>query len=443
RGKEAELFNRVAVLFENRDCNSIDEFRDVLSRVLETVNAFCGIKKSMLFTNHHSDGKDMLKIFHMAASDACETHENIYLNMETIKGPEFHDFTCVTAKDVKEYLDATRHGLRRRDTQSIDFETVIRKGSENGISMAIAFGPREDAMPVTELIERELGFFQNLIFFLYSAINNKLTALDLMHKERLLQKKFVRLEQKVSDSAHEFKIRLQTIRTEADIWDMCCEKELRECALAESSRAYGNISSSIRDLSSYTNRALSGYSPEAFSLDGNAGELTDLSSFIGWCANRYDSLVRKESLSLSIDNTVNDLPEFLLDRDEFSCAMGNLIDNAVKYSMPGRDIHIFAGFHEDTFSINISNYGIGVCEDEKTRVFERNYRGRAAMTALKSKGQGIGLSETREIVRRHGGDITIDSRPEDPGSGCYKTVVTVTLPYKQKERGNHDKYIVG
>ncbi|MBI5741508.1 MAG: PocR ligand-binding domain-containing protein [Nitrospirae bacterium] len=440
RSREAEVFHRVALLFENDDCASIDQFKVMLSRVFETVNSFCGLKKSVLFTNYRSDNKDVLTVFHASDQDAAIAPEHIHLNMESARDAGLTDFTCLAPGGVGSYLSRSGQLLYKGSagrTGRPDFETIIRKGNEKGISIALGLGPGTDAVSAKGLIEGEPGFFQNLLFFLYSAINNKLTSIELLHKERLLQKKFVKIEQKVSDIAHEFKMRLQTIRTEADIWDLFCAKAVCQCVRSEASRAYSNISSSIGDLSNYTNRALSEHSP-GLSPESSFREAAGLSSLIVECVSRYNALAKKKSLTFLIDETVLRLPEFPIDRDEFACAMNNLIDNAFKYSLPGREVHISAGFHENTISISISNTGICVYEDEKLMVFERNYRGRAARAALKSKGQGIGLSETREIIWSHGGDITLESRRGEIDSDSHETTITVTLPYEQKERGSNE-----
>jgi signal transduction histidine kinase len=71
---------------------------------------------------------------------------------------------------------------------------------------------------------------------------------------------------------------------------------------------------------------------------------------------------------------------------------------------------------------------VGIAEDEIERVFERMYRGRSADAGeTDTRGLGLGLYISREIVQAHRGSITLRSQPKTG------TMVTLTLPAKQPE----------
>ena len=99
----------------------------------------------------------------------------------------------------------------------------------------------------------------------------------------------------------------------------------------------------------------------------------------------------------------------------------NLLQNAVKYSPHGGQIVVAAGKDADTAWISISDQGIGIPADAITHLFERFYRATNA-DPQRISGLGIGLYVVREIVRLHGGEITIHS-VEGAGS-----TFTVLLP---------------
>jgi signal transduction histidine kinase len=79
----------------------------------------------------------------------------------------------------------------------------------------------------------------------------------------------------------------------------------------------------------------------------------------------------------------------------------------------------------DKVVLTIQDRGVGIPEEEMHRVFERFFR---ASTATGVAGTGIGLHVAREIVRMHGGDLTLNSRM---GEG---TSVHLTLPYDDQQQ---------
>lgn len=106
---------------------------------------------------------------------------------------------------------------------------------------------------------------------------------------------------------------------------------------------------------------------------------------------------------------------FLLER-----VFGNLISNAVKYSGNSRKIEIMAHAGE-CIRISVRDYGVGIPAAEISNLFERFFR---ASTSQGIPGTGLGLHLAREIVNRHGGDLTVES---DVAQGsCF----TVTLPWQ-------------
>lgn len=106
-------------------------------------------------------------------------------------------------------------------------------------------------------------------------------------------------------------------------------------------------------------------------------------------------------------NAPADLPKIAVDQEMISLALRQLIDNALKYSPPGLPIEIVAGAMNDTLSIRIRDHGPGIPEKERERVFDKFYRGQGVKDQL--PGTGLGLYIAREIVRAHGGELTIDA----------------------------------
>ncbi|GGH31907.1 sensor histidine kinase [Paenibacillus segetis] len=87
-------------------------------------------------------------------------------------------------------------------------------------------------------------------------------------------------------------------------------------------------------------------------------------------------------------------------------ALFNILENAVKYSAPGGNIHISAQANEMFTRIDISDTGIGIEESELNDIFKRFYRCKATS---QYEGVGIGLFLAREIISSQGGYIMATS----------------------------------
>ncbi|WP_087873951.1 sensor histidine kinase [Arthrobacter globiformis] len=104
-----------------------------------------------------------------------------------------------------------------------------------------------------------------------------------------------------------------------------------------------------------------------------------------------------------------------------SQALDNLVSNAIKYSPDGGKVTVSARRRDSWVQLKVQDTGMGISEEETSRIFTRFFRSQAARQAA-IPGVGLGLSITKTIVERHGGDISCDSKP---GAG---TTFTLTLP---------------
>ncbi len=105
-------------------------------------------------------------------------------------------------------------------------------------------------------------------------------------------------------------------------------------------------------------------------------------------------------------------PEMMVmaDRDYLEQVLENLIGNAIKYSPDGGRITITLRPQEGHVLLSVRDQGMGIPRDEQAMVFDLFYRSRSA-TAQQTGGMGLGLYISREIVRRHGGRIWVESAP--------------------------------
>lgn len=87
-------------------------------------------------------------------------------------------------------------------------------------------------------------------------------------------------------------------------------------------------------------------------------------------------------------------------------AILNILDNAIKYTNENGKIEISVNIYEFFCKISIKDNGIGIIEDEKTKIFSRFYRSKFVG---EYKGVGLGLYLSREIISREGGYISVES----------------------------------
>ncbi len=94
-------------------------------------------------------------------------------------------------------------------------------------------------------------------------------------------------------------------------------------------------------------------------------------------------------------------------------ALENLLDNARKFSLPGRPPRILVSEDTTTVHLTIASPGARIPGDLVGRLFERFYRGQEARAS--HAGHGLGLPLARHIARLHGGDVRCVSGPEERG----------------------------
>ena len=99
----------------------------------------------------------------------------------------------------------------------------------------------------------------------------------------------------------------------------------------------------------------------------------------------------------------------------------NLLLNAIKYTPANGTVELNANNNEGCVSVEITDTGIGIPQEEQPKIFREFYRATNARE-LEHDGTGLGLSIVKHIIERHGGQIRVESK-----EGCG-TTFTLTLP---------------
>ena len=119
-------------------------------------------------------------------------------------------------------------------------------------------------------------------------------------------------------------------------------------------------------------------------------------------------------------SAADDLPLVWVDAGLIQMVITHLLDNALKYSPPGTPISIGARSGDGRVTICVADQGPGIPDLEQSRIFDKFYRGKSDQNL---KGTGMGLAIAREIIRAHGEEIWVTSKPGQGAEFCFSLPV--------------------
>lgn len=229
---------------------------------------------------------------------------------------------------------------------------------------------------------------------LAGAFNEMMEALE---GSREQQRRLVR------DAGHELRTPLTALRTNIEF--LAKAAELPE---SEKAAVYADLRTELAELTDLVNEVVE-VAAEADVTEPEAP--VDLGELADEVVNRFRRRA-PQPLELHVDS-----PATLRGRrTSLERALGNLIDNAIKWSPP--DVPISASVAGSR--VAVENQGPGIAPEDRERVFDRFYRASAARS---KPGSGLGLSIVKQVVDTHGGRVFVEETP----SGA--TIVGFELPH--------------
>jgi two-component system phosphate regulon sensor histidine kinase PhoR len=204
----------------------------------------------------------------------------------------------------------------------------------------------------------------------------------------------------VANFSHEIRTPLTSIQVLAET--------LRNGALEEPAAAHRFLEQLEREVQSLTRLA-----EELLELSQlEAGTLRleirpqDVCPWLSQVCARMRLLAEQEGLHLIVECDPQ-LPPVLADPLRLERVLVNLIQNAIKFSPPGRRVWVTAKpeVGQAQIRFTVRDEGMGIAEEDLPRIFERFYKSR------RSQGHGLGLSIARHIVEAHGGRIWVENMP--------------------------------
>jgi signal transduction histidine kinase len=134
-------------------------------------------------------------------------------------------------------------------------------------------------------------------------------------------------------------------------------------------------------------------------------DVFDLADVVGQQVELFGAARDRHTILLSLP-----AEPLLVDADpaRITQVVANLLSNAIKYSPEGGIVEVVAAVRHGVIRVSVRDSGIGIPADQHHLVFSRFYRADAAGTGP-TKGIGLGLALSREIVHAHGGSLGFDS----------------------------------
>jgi CheY-like chemotaxis protein len=115
------------------------------------------------------------------------------------------------------------------------------------------------------------------------------------------------------------------------------------------------------------------------------------------------------------------------DPDRMIQILTNLVDNAVKYTPSGGQITIDTCVVDEFLHIKVQDDGMGISEQDQQKLFDRFFRAESALLSG-AGGAGLGLHITRSLVDLHGGEIWVESSPDQGSTFAFSLPLATRAP---------------
>lgn len=152
---------------------------------------------------------------------------------------------------------------------------------------------------------------------------------------------------------------------------------------------------------------------------------TDITALVAQVAGsfREQAKVAGVKLMLKKPRTKARIPYVFLDAEKIEMVLSNLIDNAIRYNKPNGTVEVSVVREVHLVRIKVADTGVGIPARQKEQLFSRFFRG-DNVVKMQVQGFGLGLYIVKNIVERHGGTVTVESK-ENEGAAF-----TVMLPLR-------------
>ena len=216
----------------------------------------------------------------------------------------------------------------------------------------------------------------------------------------------------LSMTSHELRTPITVVhgfaRTLVNRWDKLGDADRRQAVsiIAERAQTLGQL---------VDNLLYSRTMPDGLAV---TNEPFDLGRLLRGAVEGFRGVSEHHSVELEL---LDDLPEALGDAMATDIIVGQLLENAVKYSPGGGTVTVRAGVEDELIVVTVEDDGVGIPTGDRERVFERFVQGDAG-DRRRFGGLGLGLYIVRRLARAQHGEVTAHARADAPGTSMRFTL---------------------
>ncbi len=222
---------------------------------------------------------------------------------------------------------------------------------------------------------------------LIDAVND---LLERLKQAMRAQKRFI------ADAAHQLRTPLAGLKTQAEL-------ALREDDAELKRRTLEYLHTSARRSTHLVNQLLALARNEPDGQGDYAFTTLDLNQMAHECTALWVPLALEKNIDLGLERSPQHVP-VRGDATSLNEMLGNLIDNAIRYTQAGGNVTVKVSHTQDEAVLCVEDNGPGIDPQHRERVFERFYR----ILGSGQSGSGLGLAIVAEVAKRHGATIKLD-----------------------------------
>lgn len=202
----------------------------------------------------------------------------------------------------------------------------------------------------------------------------------------------------VADAAHELRTPLAALQLQIQLAERAATDADRTAAFVELKEGLARASHLVQQL-----LTLARQEPNAAERALKPVALADVSRMV---VAEQAGLAAQKRIDLGV--TRDEPMEVAGDREALHTLLGNLVDNAIRYTPPGGTVDVAVYRDGSRAVLEVNDTGPGIPEEERTRVFDRFHR----VTGSAMPGSGLGLAIVKRIADTHGATVELAGRPQ-------------------------------
>ncbi len=279
---------------------------------------------------------------------------------------------------AQQTLSRIRRTLDTGEMQQNEYSLEVEGKSQHFVARSVVYGPDEVLTIVHDVTDRK---------------NAAQRMLELAVERERVQV----LTNFISSASHEFRTPLSVIGLNTYLLEKVDDRDRHTHYLGEITGQINHLVKLVDGLLIMA-RLDSKVAPQRRPID--------IKQSASWIVNNYQDIAADAEIDL-VCTCTGDLPLLWCDPDLIRQAVGNILDNALRYTPAGGTVTVNTEQRATHVVISVADTGPGLTAVERACIFERFYRGDEARS---TRGFGLGLPIAQSIVELHGGCIEVESQ---------------------------------